>query len=176
MLDMGSLFGPCALTFCVFMVAAGANAQTPPTHDVAAFCRMHPTVDHPEKTFFGAHYKANLLPKPVEDTGATNWRCMDGDVFVCMDSASGDWCSKKDPSRKPDSDIDAFCADHPGLDFVSTYAEAYSASTWKCNGARPVIDQTWDLDKQAYMRKMWLRLVIEHGVAVAPHADDFGTR
>jgi hypothetical protein len=27
-----------------------------PSHDMVAFCRMRGTLDHPETTFFGAHY------------------------------------------------------------------------------------------------------------------------
>lgn len=171
--------GFSVLTLCAAMAAAEANAKTTqakPSHDVVAFCRMHGTSDYPEKIFFGPSYKNGMLPKLVEDTGATKWRCMEGGVFVCMDSASGDWCSKKDPSRQPDSDIKSFCAANPGSNFVTDAVEVYSASQWRCNGSRPVIKMTWALDERGFMQKMWPRLVVRNGVAVAPHPDDFGMR
>jgi hypothetical protein len=177
MLDRGLLAGLFALTFCVAI--AKGKAETPPAaapHDVVAFCQMHATLDDPEKMFFSPNYKDGMLPKPVEDTEATKWRCMDGEVFVCMDSASGDWCSKKDPSRTPSAAFKDFCADNPGSDYITGALESYSASQWRCNGREPVIDQTWALDKRGFMQKMWLRLVIKNGVAVVPHPDDFGTR
>jgi hypothetical protein len=137
---------------------------------------MHGTLDYPERTFFGASYKYGMLPKPVQDTWATKWRCMDGEVLVCMNSASGDWCSKKDPSRKPSADIKDFCAANPGSDYVTAALEIYSASSWRCNGRKPVVLETWALDERGFMRKMWLRLVIRNGEAVEPNPNDFGMR
>jgi hypothetical protein len=117
-----------------------------------------------------------MLLKLVGDTGATDWRCMDGEVFVCVNSASGDWCSKKDPSRKPSANIEEFCADNPGSDYVTDVIETYLVSHWRCNGRKPVIDETWALDKRGFMQKMWPRLMIRNGVAAEPHSDDFGER
>ena len=179
MLDRCLLAGLSALTLCVVVPAAEAKAATPqaaPQHNVVAFCRAHGTLDYPERTFFGPNYKYGMLPKPLEDTDATKWRCMDGEVFVCQDSASGDWCSKKDPSREPSADIKEFCADNPGSDAVTDALDIYSASHWRCNGRKPVIDETWTLDKRGFMQKMWPRLVIRNGVIVKPQPDDFGMR
>jgi hypothetical protein len=169
----------CALAVCAVAVAAEAKAGTPPpgaSHDVVAFCRSHGTLDDPTKAFFGPGYKYGMLPKPLNDTMASDWRCMDGEVFVCQNSASGDWCSKKDPSREPGAGIKEFCADNPGSAWVVTAAEIYSASTWRCDGGKPVISETWALDKRGYMKKMWPRLVIQNGVVVAPKDDDFDMR
>jgi hypothetical protein len=179
MLDRSLFARLSALTLCVVLVAAAGNAETPhtdPLEDVVAFCRMHGTLDYPERTFFGASYQDGFLPKPVQDTWATDWRCLDGEVLVCMNSADGDWCSKKDPSHKPSSDIQEFCAENSGSDYVTKAAEVYSASTWRCIGRKPVVLETWTLDKRGFMQKMWLRLVIRNGVAVEPHPDDFGMR
>ena len=177
MLHRGLLAGLSALTVCA--VVAEAKAATPhaaPRHDAVAFCRAHGTLDYPERTFFGPNYKYGMLPQPLEDTYATKWRCMDGEVFVCQDSASGDWCSKKDPSREPSAGIKAFCADNPGSDAVTDALDIYSASHWRCNGREPVIGETWALDKRGFMQKMWPRLVIRNGVVVEPQPDDFGMR
>ena len=169
----------CALAMCAVAAAVQAQAATPPappSHDVVAFCRSHPILDDPTKAFFGPGYKYGMLPKPLEDTMASDWRCMDGAVFVCENSADNDWCSKKDPSRQPDAGIKAFCAENPGSDGVDRADADYSASQWRCNGRKPVITRTWALDKRGYMQKMWLRLVIKNGVVVAPKDDDFGMR
>jgi hypothetical protein len=178
-LARGQLAVLSALTLCVIVVATNARSETPHSgmgQDVAGFCRGQGTMDYPEKTFFGTNYRDGMLPKPVQDTSATNWRCMDGEVFVCMNSASGDWCSRKDPSRKPSADIADFCADSPGSDYVTGALESYSASIWRCNGRKPGIVETWALDNRGFMRKMWLRMVIRNGVVVTPHPDDFGMR
>jgi hypothetical protein len=178
-LDRGLLAGLSALTLCVVVAAVEAKAEAPhaaPAHDVVAFCQMHGTLDDPERTFFGPNYKYGMLPKPVEDTDATKWRCMDGKILVCQDSASGDWCSKKDPSREPSADIKEFCVDNPGSDAASDALEMYSASQWRCRGRKPVINGTWALDKRGFMQKMWPRLVIRNGVVVRPRPDDFKMR
>jgi hypothetical protein len=169
----------CVLAVCAVAVAAEAKAGTPAApgaQDVVAFCRKHGTLDDPAQAFFGPGYRYGMLPKPLEGTMASDWRCMDGKVYVCENSASGDWCSKKDPSRKPAADIKEFCEDNPGSDAVTDALVMYSASHWKCDGRKAVIAETWALDKRGYMRKMWLRLVIENGVVVAPKDDDFGMR
>lgn len=147
-----------------------------PPYDLAGFCRMHRTPDYPQRTFFGPNYKYGMLPKPLQDTDVTDWRCMDGDVFVCQNSASGDWCSKQDPSREPSADIKEFCSDNPDSDGVADALEMCSASHWRCHGREPVIDETWALDQRGFMRKMWPGLVLRNGVVVAPHDGDFGMR
>jgi hypothetical protein len=169
----------CALAACAVVVAPEAKAGTPhapASQDVVAFCRKHGTLDDPTQAFFGPGYKHGMLPKPLEDTMASDWRCMDGEVYVCENSASGDWCSKKDPSREPGADIKEFCADNPGSDAVTDSLVMYSASHWKCDGEKAIIKETWALDKRGYMKKMWLRLVIKNGVIVEPKDDDFGMR
>lgn len=49
---------------------AGSEAKADGAHpgqDIVAFCRMHGDLDYPAKTFFGARYVPNMLPKQVDD-------------------------------------------------------------------------------------------------------------
>jgi hypothetical protein len=157
-------------------MAISALADTLPggsSQDIVAFCREHQTLDDPGMTFFGSKYAPGMLPKQVEDVEASNWRCMDGAVLMCSDSADGDSCSKKDPSRKPSRTIRETCAEYPGMNSVTRAATAYSSSTWRCDGGKPVIIETYALDRRGFMKVMWMHYVVSNGVVVEPHDLDF---
>ncbi len=166
----------CVVAGGVLVGVNAASAQPPDGQatDIVAYCRMHPDVDDPNTMVFGAGHSQGKLPKQVQATDATNWRCMDGKVLLCLNSADGGACSKKDPSRTPTALIREVCADSPGSAFVETATSGYSSSTWRCDGPRPVIIHTVPLDKRGYMRGPWVRYVVRNGVVIAPHDDDFG--
>jgi hypothetical protein len=154
--------------------AAGAEAsraEVPSdaqSRDVVAFCRMHPDLDDPGTTFFGAGNKPGRVPRQIEDQDANKWRCMGGRVLMCSDSADGDSCSKKDASRKPGRTLQAFCAENPSSAFVPRYAQAYSSSIWRCDRRQPAIVETAALDRRGFMRAMWIPYIVQHGVAARP--------
>lgn len=154
--------------YFVLLMTALFSASAEP--DIVSFCRAHPTLDYPNTVYSG---KAHAVPEQVTATGATNWRCMDGQVLMCLNSADGGACSPKDPGTKPNPVIRQICLAQPGLDFIPTYASGYSASTWRCNAHVPAIIHSVPLDKRGFMQGAWTHYVIKDGVVQEPH-DDFG--
>jgi hypothetical protein len=161
--------GCVALAFGLWLAGA-ATSSARAADDIVAFCRQHGTLDYPDRVYFGARYQPGMVPPQVKATDATNWRCRDGKVLVCMNSADGDSCSKKDPSLTPNQYIRDDCTEN---DNISRAASAYSASTWRCESKRPVVDRTYRLDGRGFMSLMWLPYVVRNGKPIKPHAADF---
>jgi hypothetical protein len=126
---------------------AAPRARAAPVRHVAAFCRAHPTLDHPGR--------GEPLPQAVADVEATDWRCMDGRAWVCAGGAAGNACDRMDPSRRPSMDVREFCEDNPDADFVAMAYIANSASTWRCEGTTPRIIRTAPLDRRGFMKETW---------------------
>ncbi|HEU5017338.1 MAG TPA: hypothetical protein VFT69_05145 [Pseudolabrys sp.] len=118
----------------------------------------NPNVDFPARTFYRPKHKADDRPKEIAAVGATNWRCMDGKVYVCDGGASGSACEKMNASRTPSKDIRETCEYNPGQDFVAIAVIGNSASTWRCRGHTPEIIKTVPLDKRGFMKSTWALL------------------
>jgi len=137
--------------------------------DVVAFCRAHPTADFPGRLFLGPSYKPGDVPAQLAKLdGLVQWRCMDGQVWVCGDSADGDWCAKKDPSRRPSSILQQACRDDPEAASLDFAVEHYSAFDWRCKGGIPVIIQSYPLDRRGFFKASWTKLVMGHGIVTGP--------
>jgi hypothetical protein len=146
--------------------AAPATLARRQQGDVVSFCRVHGTLDFPGPLFLGAGHKPGDVPTQLEklfDT-AMQWRCMDGVVWVCADSADGDLCSKKDPSRTPSSGIVQDCRDAPEQDYINFADGHYSAFDWRCKGGRPVIVKGYPLDRNRFFKASWVPLALKDGV------------
>ena len=104
------------------------------SHDIVVFCRAQKDLDQPGPAYFGKAYRRGMLPDQVEEAGATDWRRMDGKVFLCLNSADGSACTRKDGSRMPRPLLHEICRNDPGLDYVPTDAAGYSSSTWRARG------------------------------------------
>jgi hypothetical protein len=94
----------------------------------------------------------------VAAVDATNWRCMDGKVYVCNGGASGSACERMNPSRKPSRPVRETCENNPGQDFVAIAVIANSSSTWRCQGRTATIIKTVPLDKRRFMKETWAPL------------------
>jgi hypothetical protein len=142
--------------------SSGAEARAHPHASArsgpVAYCRAHPTVDHPRIRDSGG-MEDNSYAQVIGAAGADNWRCMDGRVLVCNGGASGSGCYKLNPSLKPNKDIRDTCADRPNLDFVAMATTVYSSSTWRCRGKTPVIIKTYPLDKRGFLKATWRPLI-----------------
>jgi len=137
--------------------------------DVVAFCQAHPTVDFPNPLFFGSGYKPGVLPKQISRLDEQlSWRCMNGRVLVCSDSADGDWCSKKDASRTPSSLLRQACREEPDKASFDFAAAHYSAFDWRCKKGVPVISQSYALDARDFFKASWTPLIVRHGVVTGP--------
>src|SRR3546814_336624 len=152
----------------VLMFAAAASIPVPAASaaapkSIAAFCRANPNLDFPDRTFYGPKHEHGALPEEVVAVGATNWRCMDGKVYVCFGGASGSACQTMNASRTPSRDVRETCEDNPGQDFVAIAVIANSASTWRCRGSVPEIIATVPLDERGFMVETWAPLFDAHG-------------
>ena len=159
------------------VTAAKAEPAATPRHgDVVAFCRAHRSVDFPDRLFFGPGYTPGATPQQLSKLdGPLRWRCMEGRVWVCSDSADGDWCSKKDVSRRPSS-LRQACHEDPERASLSFAEEHYSAFDWRCKGGTPVIIKSYLLDRHGFFKASWTPLVIERGVVIGPTELPVGPR
>jgi hypothetical protein len=196
---MKTAFGaPPAVVLAIASFADG-RAETPPkpaqsaSQDIVAYCRLHPTDDHPNKTFFGprlyqqlmakarAMAKAGqspawvspndgeLLPKQVAAIdGADLWRCQDGKVLICEDFTDGSACAKKMDDRTFYPVAKNACEANPNqpLDMATAW---YAASAWDCDGTRPVASHHDKLDERGYEK--WSPYVVKDGVVISPQFD-----
>jgi len=140
-----------------------------PHGDAVAFCKAHRSVDFPGRLFFGAGYWPGAIPRQLSKLdGPLRWRCMEGRVWVCSDSADGDWCAKKDVSLRPSPLLRQACREDPERVSLS-FAEAhYSAFDWRCKGGTPVIIQSYPLDRHGFFKASWIPLVVRRGVVIGP--------
>jgi hypothetical protein len=147
------------------------------TRDIVAFCKAHGTLDHPQTSFFGKGDGADPVPEQVARVdGANQWRCLDGQVLLCSDSADGDWCGQKDQSRKASRALRAQCAATPGAADVPFAVGHYSAFDWRCNGRTPVIKRGYPLDRRGFFKQSWAPYVVRRGVVIEPKEMPVGPR
>ncbi len=154
---MNTAHFPLMLAVAASIAIPGAGAATA-AKSISEFCRANPNLDFPDRAFYGAHYKAGILPREVAAVGATNWRCSGGKVYVCAGGASASACAKMNPSREASKDIRQTCEDNPGQDFVATATIGNSSSTWRCQGATAKIIATVPLDDRGFMAQTWAPL------------------
>jgi hypothetical protein len=146
-------------------VAAAPGAAARPG-GVVGFCKAHGTVDYPPAKGLGARHGRGVPPE-LAAVGADKWRCLDGQVLVCRDSADGDQCARKADDPRPPIVAEA-CREAGDSDHVPFYAGHPYRYDWACRGGRPVITKAYALDRRGFFRKAWARLVVRKGVVVAP--------
>ncbi len=127
------------------------------SESLVAFCRAHPDLDFPDRTFREPTHDLGV-PKVAAAVKATNWRCMNSNVYVCAGGASGSACAKMDPNRSPSRAIRQACEDNPGQSFVATAVIANSSSSWRCQGRTAAIIMTVPLDARGFMMETWAPL------------------
>lgn len=145
----------------VTSIALPASSAVAAPKSIAEFCREHPDLDFPDRTFYEPK---GGVPKEVAAVGATNWRCMDSAVYVCMGGASGSACEKMDPSRTASREIRQTCEDNPGQSFVAIAVIGNSSSTWRCEGRAAKIIKTVPLDARGFMKGTWAPLFDARGM------------
>jgi hypothetical protein len=191
---------PLAVMLAIGSFGEG-DAATPPksappaSQDIVAYCRLHPTDDHPNKTFFGPRRYAQLmakaramvkagespawvssndgelLPKQVAAIeGADLWRCQDGKVLICEDFTDGSACAKKADDQTFYPVAKKACEANPNqpLDMATAW---YAASDWGCDGTRPVAKNHQKLDERGYEKDKWSPYVVKDGVVTSPQFD-----
>ncbi len=91
---------------------------------------------------------------------AAQWRCMDGNVWVCVVGANLPCGEKADLSDTPTDAMSEFCQANANADAipaaVTGRATVYS---WQCDGETPtVIEQLFTADAQGYLAEFWTEL------------------
>lgn len=86
---------------------------------------------------------------------STVYRCVSGRVLVCNLGANLP-CGKANTSRTLPA-ADAWCAEHPGSDFIPMYVTGHdTVFRWRCQGANAVtIGQLLDLDRRGFLSRFW---------------------
>lgn len=146
-------------------VQAQPQPHPPKPLNIVGYCKAHGTVDYPPNVGFGA--SDGGLPPELVAVEANKWRCLDGKVLVCADTADGDQCGRKDANRNPPTLIEE-CRGAPDGKTLSFAASHFSRFDWACKGGRPVILRSYELDRRSFFRKAWARLVVSHGVVISP--------
>jgi hypothetical protein len=86
---------------------------------------------------------------------STLYRCVSGRVLVCNLGANLP-CDKANTSRNLPA-ADAWCAEHPGSDFIPMYVTRHDAVyRWRCRGAQALaIGQPLDVDRRGFISRLW---------------------
>jgi hypothetical protein len=146
--------------------AAPPRPSAPKFQNIVSFCETHGTVDYPPEKGFGDP-ENQYVPPLLSQIGATNWRCLDGRVLVCADSADGDQCARKADDRNP-AIVAEVCRDSAEGEQVPFYAGHPYRYDWVCRHGKAVIVRTYPLDRRGFFLKAWAPLVVKDGVVVSP--------
>jgi hypothetical protein len=137
---------------------------------VLSFCRAHRTIDYPPDKGFGSPEDDGVPPELV-DMNVRKWRCMDGQVFICSDTADGDQCSRKSDNHQPRVVAEAckMLRNSPWVPFWAGHPYRYD---WAGSGGKPVLIKTYPLDRRGFFLDAWARLVVKNGVVSPTSAPD----
>jgi hypothetical protein len=86
---------------------------------------------------------------------STYFRCDAGRVLVCNIGANLP-CGKANTSRQLPS-ADAWCAEHPGSDFIPMYVTGHDTIyRWRCSGVRAAtIGAPAEVDRRGFIARYW---------------------
>ncbi len=88
------------------------------------------------------------------------WRCMDGNVYVCVVGANLPCTEQADMSDTPTPEMNNFCSDNANSDFIpASVTGRATVYSWKCDGTDAVVDQqVFTPDEQGYLSDFWTEL------------------
>ncbi|MBN1993048.1 MAG: hypothetical protein JW953_10120 [Anaerolineae bacterium] len=153
-----------------------AATSAPPTvaavlDDPFAYCAAVGSIDAPDARYNGPKLPASVAQNAIEQgivppdmppdiQMAMEWRCMNGQVWVCHVGANLPCGEKADLSKTPTSAMEDFCQANPTADnipaVVTGRATVYE---WKCNtGKAEIIRQIFQADPQGYLADFWYQL------------------
>ena len=141
------------MAFVTFVAATafalGATAQAVPMNP-KAYCAKH-------RNFQGVgEIGPDQVPSEVLAAGGNTWRCMDGRVLVCNMGADGSACARNEKvDARRMAAFRQFCAQSPDNNFIPMSLITGLASTWRCDGTRPVKMSTQPTDRFGYFRTTW---------------------
>ena len=93
---------------------------------------------------------------PPQVRQANQWRCMDGQVWVCPLGANLPCGEKADLSRDPAPALTSYCEDNPGSDIPAYVTGRATVYSWGCAGSAPEIQrQLFTPDAAGYLSEFW---------------------
>jgi hypothetical protein len=128
--------------------AAGLPCGTPGTDDT-----LRPI---PETLVPAAVRLFQLEAMPAEQVRQTTYyRCAGGRVLLCTTGANLP-CGKANTSRRLQA-ADAWCAEHPGSDFIPAFATGHDTIyRWRCRGGRAAtVGAAMKLDRRGFIARYW---------------------
>lgn len=103
----------------------------------------------------------SAFPVPLSGNSGNNlivWRCMDGMVLACAIGSDGRACAKMNSGRIPSSRMVEYCEHQPDAESIPSSEVGNSSSAWRCSGIRPVISESYPVDRRGYLLRSWSRL------------------
>jgi hypothetical protein len=131
----------------IAVVGLAGSAHSEP-RNLRAYCAVHKNYAGPGEN--------GTKDREVLAAGANTWRCMDAKVMVCNWGASGAACertSKYDADRR--RAFTQFCQENPDSNYIAEAVSRGLASTWRCDGTRPVQMSKTPVDQLGYYRSAW---------------------
>ncbi len=90
---------------------------------------------------------------------ANDWRCMEGQVWVCPLGANLPCAEKADLSREPSQAVADWCQANAGADVPAYVTGRATVFSWKCDGTTAVIQrQVSAADPAGFLSAFWYPL------------------
>lgn len=137
-----------SLSAAAALALTGLSAQAQP-RDPHLFCAAHS--NSPGQ----GELAETHLPPTLRGNGAMAWRCADGRVLVCALGATGGACEHTVPvDARRMRTFRQYCRQNPN-EIVPNALLHGLASSWRCAGVRPVIEEAYPVDRAGYSRGAW---------------------
>lgn len=96
---------------------------------------------------------------PAGESENSVWRCMDGEVWVCVVGANLPCGEKGDHSRTPTQAVSAFCRANPGAQVIPAFITGRATLfEWTCDGDEAAAGrQIFTTDSAGYIAEFWHR-------------------
>lgn len=98
------------------------------------------------------------VPEAIRQTA--QWRCMNGDVWVCVVGANLPCGEQADTSRLPSQAMLNYCRANAGAEFIPTVVTGRATIyEWGCIREDPsIIKQAFSADSQGFLTEIWHKL------------------
>lgn len=132
--------------------------------DPFAYCAAVGTIDAPDRRYTGPNPPepvARAVLYPGLPSSQAHWRCMNGQVYGCIDGASVSCDMRVSSSTSANQGMIEFCRDNPDSDFIPlAFVGHYNAHAWRCDRGVPAIfgDPILHPDARGFAAEMWRRI------------------
>ena len=139
--------------------------------DPFAYCAAMGTIDAPDAQYQGPAMPDAIVqgmirqgivtadaPPDFQDNAV--WRCMDGEVWVCLFGANLPCQEKADTSQEPTQEMQEFCQANPTAEVIpAAVTGRATVYEWKCTDGQPEAGkQLFQSDAEGYLSDFWFEL------------------